>query len=109
VVQGPQARAEGNGNNTDLPSSGPDGSGLRKMRFVGQARVAVHATLAATAYNLLRMAKLEAGAHGAAATRSRPRSVRRTQPAAEPRRGKSFDPLQASQKQNIGVLQQAAN
>lgn len=32
--------------------------GLRKTRFVGQARVALHATLAATAYNLLRMAKL---------------------------------------------------
>jgi hypothetical protein len=32
--------------------------GLRKTRFAGQARVALHATLAATAYNLLRMAKL---------------------------------------------------
>ena len=32
--------------------------GLRKTRFVGTARVALHATLAATAYNLLRMAKL---------------------------------------------------
>jgi hypothetical protein len=31
---------------------------LRKTRFVGQARVALHAMLAATAYNLLRMAKL---------------------------------------------------
>ena len=32
--------------------------GLRNTRFVGTARVALHATLAATAYNLLRMAKL---------------------------------------------------
>ena len=32
--------------------------GLRKTRFVGQARVALHAMLAATAYNLLRMARL---------------------------------------------------
>lgn len=32
--------------------------GLRKTRFAGQARVAPHATLAATAYNLLRMATL---------------------------------------------------
>lgn len=32
--------------------------GLRKTRFVGQARVALHATLATIAYNLLRMAKL---------------------------------------------------
>ena len=32
--------------------------GLRKTRFVGQARVPLHATLAACAYHLLRMAKL---------------------------------------------------
>ena len=32
--------------------------GLRKTRFVGQERVALHTTLAAIAYNLLRMAKL---------------------------------------------------
>lgn len=32
--------------------------GLRKTRFIGQARVQLHATLAACAYNLLRMAKL---------------------------------------------------
>lgn len=31
--------------------------GLRKTRFAGQARVALHATLAAIAYNLPRMAK----------------------------------------------------
>jgi transposase len=32
--------------------------GLRKTRFVGNARVTLHTTLAAIAYNLLRMAKL---------------------------------------------------
>jgi transposase len=32
--------------------------GLRKTRFVGRARVQLHATLAACAYNLLRIAKL---------------------------------------------------
>jgi len=32
--------------------------GLRKTRFIGHARVALHTTLAAIAYNLLRMAKL---------------------------------------------------
>jgi len=32
--------------------------GLRKTRFVGRVRVELHALLAATAYNLLRMAKL---------------------------------------------------
>jgi len=32
--------------------------GLKKTRFVGQPRVATHAMLAASAYNLLRMAKL---------------------------------------------------
>jgi IS5 family transposase len=35
--------------------------GLRKTRFVGQVRVALQATLAVTAYNLLRMAKLAPG------------------------------------------------
>ncbi len=38
--------------------------GLRKTRFVGQARVAMHAMLAASAYNLLRMAKLAPVAPG---------------------------------------------
>lgn len=48
--------------------------GLRKTRFVGQARVALHTTLAATAYNLLRMAKLAPPlrAQSAAATTASP-------------------------------------
>jgi transposase len=35
--------------------------GLRKTRFVGRVRVQLHATLAACAYNLLRMARLAPG------------------------------------------------
>ncbi|MDA0353683.1 MAG: transposase [Chloroflexi bacterium] len=36
--------------------------GLRKLRYIGQARNALCATLTAAAYNLVRMARLEAAA-----------------------------------------------